>query len=218
MTSSSPPPVQRRVDAVRNRAVLLEAAQSVFGERGLDASIDEIVQRAGFAKGTFFRHFAGKEALIEALAIARLDRLAEVAREISEGQEPGWEALRLLLERSVETVAGDCSFGQSGNGQVETAEIKRARQALVANVEQVLGAAQATGEVRSDLTSTDLPMIMMAITHATAPLHDAHPELWRRYLRLFLDGTRSDSPSDLGAPPVSRDQFERSLTQVCDPG
>ena len=77
-------------------------------------------------------------------------------------------------------------------------------------VEHALGAAQAAGEVRPDLTPTDLPIIIMAISHATAPLHGEHPVLWRRFLRLFLDGARVDSPSDLGAPPVPRGQFERS--------
>jgi hypothetical protein len=46
----------------------------------------------------------------------------------------------------------------------------------------------------------------MAILGATAPLHSAHPYLGRRYVRLFLDGLRSGTVSDLGGPPLGDDE------------
>ena len=75
MPAKTPAPAQTRVDAVRNRARLIDAGRAALADGGLDVSIEEIVRRAGFAKGTFFRHFSGKEALVRALLADRLVRL-----------------------------------------------------------------------------------------------------------------------------------------------
>ncbi len=57
---------QRRVSKTRTR--LLKAALSVFAEAGTDAAtIEMITQRADLGKGTFYRHFADKDAIIGAL-------------------------------------------------------------------------------------------------------------------------------------------------------
>ena len=60
-----------RSDATKKR--LFDAAMDLIGERGFtDASVDEIVERAGVAKGTVYYHFAGKAELLEALIADRL--------------------------------------------------------------------------------------------------------------------------------------------------
>ena len=82
-----------------------------------------------------------------------------------------------------------------------------AREALHAEVRRALAAAQATGEVRPDVDRSDLEMVMMAILSATSPVHATHPHLGRRYMRLFLDGIRSGTPSDLGGPPLGEHEL-----------
>ncbi|ODT85937.1 helix-turn-helix domain-containing protein [Phenylobacterium sp. SCN 70-31] len=63
---SQPRPDRRRQ---RTRAALLKAGQTLFAERSVDGvSIDEIVQAADVAKGSFYNHFADKDALALALA------------------------------------------------------------------------------------------------------------------------------------------------------
>jgi AcrR family transcriptional regulator len=46
-----------RADAERNRLKILDAARSVFAERGLDASLDEIADRAGVGIATRYGRF-----------------------------------------------------------------------------------------------------------------------------------------------------------------
>jgi AcrR family transcriptional regulator len=63
---SSPP--QERADAARNRAAVLDAAQRLFREHGVDAvSMDAIAAAAGVGKGTLFRRFGDKAGLGVAL-------------------------------------------------------------------------------------------------------------------------------------------------------
>jgi AcrR family transcriptional regulator len=62
---STPP---ERGDAVRNRALLLDAARRLVAERGPDAvTMDEIATAAGVGKGTLFRRFGSRAGLMMVL-------------------------------------------------------------------------------------------------------------------------------------------------------
>lgn len=65
----SEPVVDRR--RVRTRAALLQAGQSLFAARSVDAvSVDDIVGTAAVAKGSFYNHFTDKDDLAREIAAA----------------------------------------------------------------------------------------------------------------------------------------------------
>jgi AcrR family transcriptional regulator len=75
---------QRRTNITRQK--LLDAAKTVFSERGLDLTrIDEITERADVGKGTFYYHFRSKEKLIKELIKGMLGELVAVIDEKCEG-------------------------------------------------------------------------------------------------------------------------------------
>ncbi|HEY1584251.1 MAG TPA: helix-turn-helix domain-containing protein, partial [Polyangia bacterium] len=56
---------------------LLRAAEAVFAERGLDnAKVEEITERAGHSKGSFYLHFGSKEDAFRQIVESTLARLA----------------------------------------------------------------------------------------------------------------------------------------------
>ena len=56
---------------------LLRAAELVFAERGLDnAKVEEITERAGHSKGSFYLHFSSKEDAFRQIVESTLARLA----------------------------------------------------------------------------------------------------------------------------------------------
>lgn len=64
-------PRYRGLRRTANREALLGAAEELFSTRSFGSvSVDEIVARAGVAKGTFYNHFADKQALAASLAMA----------------------------------------------------------------------------------------------------------------------------------------------------
>src|SRR4051794_41510603 len=66
----------RRADAERNRARILAAASELFAQRGLDASMPELAERAGVGVGTLYRAFPDKDHLLAAVMAERLRWLA----------------------------------------------------------------------------------------------------------------------------------------------
>ena len=62
---------------------LLNLAYRMFIEKGYEnTSIDEIVAKAGIAKGTYYYYFASKEATLEAVIEKMIEKESTVAKEI----------------------------------------------------------------------------------------------------------------------------------------
>lgn len=65
-------PMQKRT--LETRARLTEAARGRISDNGYEAlRVEEVVLKAGVAKGTFFAHFRDKEALMDLLIGERID-------------------------------------------------------------------------------------------------------------------------------------------------
>lgn len=73
---------------------ILDAAAALFVEKGLPAtSIDDIVERAGVAKGTFYHYFQDRSAMLEALRERYAQRFADMAAKATGACDPAdWNA------------------------------------------------------------------------------------------------------------------------------
>jgi AcrR family transcriptional regulator len=77
---SKPTRHSRRANATR--AKLLNAAQAIFSEKGLDlTSIDDITNRADVGKGTFYYHFRDRDDIVQTLIKKIIDELLTVIDE-----------------------------------------------------------------------------------------------------------------------------------------
>ncbi len=64
--------IQKRT--LETRARLVAAAEDIIGTSGFEAlRVEEVVLRAGTAKGTFFAHFRDKDALMDLIIGSRID-------------------------------------------------------------------------------------------------------------------------------------------------
>lgn len=98
------------MDREQRRAQILGIAKEVFAQKGYhDARIDDIVVRAGVARGTFYLYFADKRAIFEHLVDGFLMQLVEVIRPI-ELDDPAVQPMaefRANLLRVVDVFAAD---------------------------------------------------------------------------------------------------------------
>lgn len=87
---------ERQAEATREQLVTI--ARELFVEQGFAATaIDEIVQRAGLAKGALYHHFNGKDALFKAVYDVVLDETAEAVIAAAVAEEHPWDAVRAGL-------------------------------------------------------------------------------------------------------------------------
>jgi AcrR family transcriptional regulator len=85
-----------RADARANRARLIAAARAVFRERGPDAEMKEIAERAGLGVGTIYRNFPTKDDLITAIVSEAIAEIRQAIDEAQRMQDPV-EAIRHFL-------------------------------------------------------------------------------------------------------------------------
>ncbi|MDS0136929.1 MULTISPECIES: helix-turn-helix domain-containing protein [unclassified Amycolatopsis] len=108
-------PVRERADAARNRIRVLEAAEKLFAERGVDAvTMDDVAGAAGVGKGTLYRRFGDKGGLAMALLDERerelQERIITGPPPLGPGAEPAdrvgafIEAYLELLDRQLDLV------------------------------------------------------------------------------------------------------------------
>jgi AcrR family transcriptional regulator len=88
----------RERQAEATRQLLISVARELFAERGYQAtSVEEIIQRAGVARGALYHHFAGKDALFRAVYDeVQAETTSRVVAVALAGSEP-WEGVRAGL-------------------------------------------------------------------------------------------------------------------------
>lgn len=88
------------------RTRILKAARRVFLQRGFDAAtMDEIAQRAGIAKGTLYLYFQDKVDLYAAQIEDRITDLTQTLSAIAAAEKPPIEKLTAIVHANLDYIA-----------------------------------------------------------------------------------------------------------------
>lgn len=197
-----------RADAERNRRKLLDAAAELFARKGLAVGLDEIARCAGVGVGTAYRRFPEKEQLIEALFEDRLDQIAALAERCAAAADP-WDGLVAFMEGNTELQSTDQGLKELIFGSPHLLErVRAARERILPAVEALLARARAAGAVRPDLAETDLALLQFMLTAIADITRGADAEVWRRCLRVVLDGMRAPVPGTMPVPPLDQGELD----------
>jgi len=161
-----PRPRPLRADAQRNRQRVLEVAEAVFADEGLDVPIDEIARRAGLGVGTLYRHFPTKEALFSAIVVGRVERATGHARALAATppDDPGagfFGFLSYLLDQGA--AKKDFVDALAGAGVDLVRSTAAARRGFRAALAKLLARAQAAAAVRDDVTVEDIVALVVGL-------------------------------------------------------
>ena len=202
-----------RRDAELNRQRILRAAREVFAERGLDATLDQVAHHAGLGIGTVYRRFPGKRELVDALFEQELAEIQAIA-ERALAENDAWQGLLRFLDEVQHKQARDRGLREvllsSGQGGARLAE---GRDRVLPVVTALVKRAQAAGQLRADVDHTDLVMLGLMMGAVADYTREVHPEVWRRYLTIMLDGLRAEptAPTPLHPKPLSEVQLEHAM-------
>jgi AcrR family transcriptional regulator len=203
-----------RADAERNRQRLIEAAAELFRQKGTSVGLDEIAHHAGVGVGTAYRRFPDKEELVDALFDSRIDEIAGYAAAALE-HDDAWEGLVRFLEQTARLHATDRSVKEVLLGSPDQRpRIARARKRISPLVMQLVSRAQADGAIRNDVSAFDVPIMQFMLGAFTDLEVPGQPDLWRRYLGLFLDGLRTRDPTPLPGRAPTPSEFDRTFGSV----
>jgi AcrR family transcriptional regulator len=162
---------------------ILRAAAVLFERDGVRAvSVAAIIEAAGVARATFYRHFPAKEDLVVAWLDSSTSNWVEVlaARAAERAADPSDELLaffEVLAEHVAEEGFRGCPYlNAAAELRRPSAEVRRAQQSFFAALEMYLGSlAGAAGFVEPARTAAQLRVLVCGVLSLALTLRDGMP-------------------------------------------
>jgi len=212
MPAPQVPDVRLRADAARNRQAIIETARDVYGQRGLDAPLDEIARLAGVGNATLYRHFPSRCALVAAVFAETLRRVIEAAAQALGNPHP-WDGFAGHVRFLCRLQATDRGLADLLTTEITGApELEKLRARAYEDFIRIADRAKASGDLRADFVPEDLVMLLMAnagLVHRTA---DTAPNAWSRFIDLSLDGLRTAAATSAARSP-GRAAVKRAMSK-----
>ncbi len=201
-------PRRLRADAERNRRRLVEAAAEMFAERGLEVGVGEIAERAGVGRGTLFRNFPSKDALITAVVATRIREAAVIGRARLDHPDAAATLFGLVDESLARQQDDRALFEAIADTWMVHPEIRAAHREVLAVVEELLTRAQRAGAIRDDVSAVDLLLMVKGVCESARAFRNLDPEIGMRQLDLVKAAITAPGyagPRLRGTPPTAED-------------
>jgi AcrR family transcriptional regulator len=216
-TGASTPAARRRPrsDAARNRAALLAAAQTLYAERGIDVSLEEIARSAGVGIGTLYRNFPrGKEQLVAEALVEQVTRYVEAAQRALAIVDP-WEGFATFVADICAMQEGDAGFSDLlATVLPADAAVEELRDQANTLANDLMDRAKAAGVLRPEVVGEDLLLLLVSNAAVLTVTRQDAPAASRRVVALFLDAVRAAGPmTRLPDPPTSA-QMHRAMSRM----
>ena len=146
--------------------------------------------------------------------VDRIGEIAEIAKECLEDPDP-WVGLTSYFDRALALQAADRGLKEvlfsAGRGRERS---NQARRAIAPVVTKLVARAKEAGVVRSDIDTSDVPLINFMLNTIVDFSRDVEPELYRRYLAIVLDGLRPrDDLEPLPVAPLHVTEFQDAMAR-----
>ncbi|AMJ55818.1 MULTISPECIES: TetR/AcrR family transcriptional regulator [Stenotrophomonas] len=183
-----------RSDAAARRALLLDAADAVFGEHGITAPLDLVVERAGVGRATLYRNFPDRTALVEALLQRTVETIEAHLQQLGERDDALFELIEGMARRIVHSPAL-ADYWRAVDRDAPA--IKAAREHILNLSAPALQRAKAAGLCRPDLELADISLISSMLGAALrGRTAEDRAALARRALELLRPGLSAPLATD----------------------
>ncbi len=152
-------PRSERADARRNRERVTEVARRLFEEKGPEVEIDEVARQAGVGVGTIYRQFPNKHALIQGVLWSHVQPLADAGYARANSLDPAkafFEHLEFLADACLSKENVHLAVARAGLAESHGPQ----HDAMAESLRKLLARAKQAGAVRSDVSATDLVLLL----------------------------------------------------------
>ncbi len=185
-----------RKDAQARRDRLIAAAAEMFAAQGYDVALELIAERAGVGRGTLYRNFVDRNAMIVAVLEARID---ELARFIDANFDSPTLFQEFAQRQGVVAAFHTDALVGSESGSLE-AIVVTLRTRVDALLETVIRRAVALGSIAREITVADMRIVnRMLIAAATMPGIERHDAV-ERALAIVMTGLSPDRSANRHPP------------------
>ena len=174
-------------EARSNDIGVLRAAREIFAERGWDAPVSAIADRAGVGVGSIYRRYRTKEDLAQALRVHVIDHLTRLARDCVERTDPDQRLLEVFFRRHLAELENPL-IPTLGGHLPRDPEVDRATGDLLAALEALIGLAHDRGQVPDGFTPADIMLMTVHLRPRLPTTTERARELHERYLDFMMKG------------------------------
>lgn len=149
---------------LEKREAILDAAQSLFAERGIDgAPIEAIAARSGVSKVTVYGHFGDKQAIFDALLAREFERVSDRIEKATETDGPLEQRLVSFGEELVRGMTESCHLALDRTVALESQRNPELGRRFFANgpgrMQQIMARVLADAQARHEIGTGD-PEVM----------------------------------------------------------
>ena len=215
MPSTHPP------DALQGRVagVIVEAAARVLAARPDAASMGDVAAEAGVARATVYRYFPSRQALVDEVVAAGVDRAGAGLRSARIDQVPVGDG----VARAVRAILTADEAMVVATRQRASERIEEFERVVVGPLRRLLVNGQRAGEIRDDVPARWLAeaLLTLAVGAVSISPSTGTEDTVAAVSSVFLDGARpSPSPPTARAQvaPGERTPATRGRTPAAPPG
>ncbi len=202
-----------RADAEQNRERIVEAAQALFAERGIDVTREEIARRAGVGMATLRRRYPTRADLVGGAFEDKMWLFATGARKALQDPDPWHGFCRYVMSL--------CAMQTSDRGFSDVltmtfpsaARFEAARVQAYGDLSELMKRAQAAGKLREDFVAEDLVILVMASAGVVAAAGQAAPRSAPRLVGYLLQAFAAPGVGPLPPPPSAR-QIYKAISRL----
>jgi AcrR family transcriptional regulator len=204
-----------RADAEQNRERIVEAAQALFAERGIDVTREEIARRAGVGMATLRRRYPTRADLVAGVFEEKMWRFATGARKALQDPDP-WHGFCRYVGSLCAMQSTDRGFSDVLTMTFPSAtKFEAARLQAYEDFSELMTRAQAAGALREDFVAEDLIILLMASAGVVAAAGKAAPRSAPRLVGYLLQAFAAPGGGPLPPPPSPR-QMYKAIARASD--
>lgn len=154
---------------------IFQVALELFAEKGFaNTSVDEIVERAGVAKGTIYYHFKGKDELFAMLMESGVEFLTNAIREAAAEETDPVKRIEVIISAQVRLFLNHPDFYKVLMSEIwwlearQQENLQKIRKSYLSILEEAIRAGQSAGALKADIdVEMAAPALFGLISHVT---------------------------------------------------